>query len=38
MRLQQYFAILALAFSSLALASSRSQRARGAAVFKESGC
>jgi mono/diheme cytochrome c family protein len=38
MRLQPYLAILALAFSSFALASSRSQRARGAAVFAVSGC
>jgi ubiquinol-cytochrome c reductase cytochrome b subunit len=38
MRVLQSIAVLVLAFSSFALASSRSQRARGAAVFSESGC
>jgi ubiquinol-cytochrome c reductase cytochrome b subunit len=38
MRVQPYFVILMLLFCSFALASSRSQRARGAAVFAESGC
>jgi mono/diheme cytochrome c family protein len=38
--MRQSFAIgiVVLAFSSLALASSRNQRAHGAAVFNESGC
>ena len=38
MRVLQSIAVLVLAFSSFALASSRSQRARGAAVFSVSGC
>jgi mono/diheme cytochrome c family protein len=38
MRPQLFLAILVLAFSSFALASSQSQRARGAAVFSVSGC
>ena len=32
------FAILVMAFSTLALGSSRKQRARGAAVFEDTGC
>lgn len=38
MRVLQSMTVFILAFSSLALASSRSQRARGASVFAESGC
>jgi mono/diheme cytochrome c family protein len=38
MRLALVIAVLLLAFSSIAIASSRSQRARGAAVFSQSGC
>ena len=38
MRVLQSIAVLVLAFSSFALASSRSQRARGASVFSVSGC
>jgi mono/diheme cytochrome c family protein len=38
MRVQAYVAVLVVAFSSLALASSRGQKARGAAVFSVSGC
>ena len=34
----QVTAVFVLAFSSFAIASSRNQRARGAAVFSESGC
>lgn len=38
MRVRPYVVILILVFCSFALASSRSQRAHGAAVFAESGC
>ena len=38
MRVVLVIAALLLAFSSFAIASSRSQRAHGAAVFSESGC
>ncbi|MGD0156919.1 MAG: cytochrome c [Terracidiphilus sp.] len=38
MRLRIAIGIFALAFSSIALASSRIQRVRGAAIFSESGC
>ncbi len=38
MRPLLFLAIVVLAFSSFALASSRSQKARGAAVFSVSGC
>jgi mono/diheme cytochrome c family protein len=38
MRVQPYVVVLILVFCSFTLASSRSQRARGAAVFAESGC
>jgi len=38
MRLGLVIATLLLAFSSFAIASSRSQKAHGAAVFSESGC
>ena len=38
MRVWPFPVILVLAFSSFALASSRSQKARGAAVFAVSGC
>ena len=38
MRLLLSVAVLILAFSSFAIASSRSQRAHGAAVFSASGC
>jgi mono/diheme cytochrome c family protein len=38
MRVLLFAAVLVLAFSSLAFASSRSQRARGATVFSVSGC
>ena len=38
MRVLLSVAVLVLAFSSFALASSRSQRARGASVFSVSGC
>jgi len=38
MRAVLFIAAFLLAFSALAIASSRSQRARGAAVFSESGC
>ena len=34
----QTIAVFALAFSSIALASSRTQRSHGAAIFAESGC
>ena len=38
MRSWAEIAAVGLAFSSLAIASSRSQRERGATIFKESGC
>ncbi len=38
MRVLQSIAVFIVAFCSFALASSRSQRAHGAAVFEESGC
>jgi mono/diheme cytochrome c family protein len=38
MRLALVIAALLLAYSSFAIASSRSQKAHGAAVFSESGC
>ncbi len=38
MRVVLLIAVLLLTFSSIAIASSRGQRAHGAAVFSESGC
>jgi mono/diheme cytochrome c family protein len=38
MRVVLFIAVFLLAFSSFAIASSQSQKARGAAVFSETGC